>query len=314
MNTQNKPLVAVFGSTGKQGGSVVRYLKEHGGFRVRAITRNPANSDVNADEVVFGDLTQPGTLDKAVEGAYAVFLVTNYWATVSVADWSQTPSGQWSDPVDEYGQGVAAVAAAKRAGVEHFIWSTLPDTAKISDGAFAVPFWTGKAKLDPVVSNAGFKYHSFVEAPFYYQNFLQEMAPQIQEDGSKAWGMPMDPDMKVMHMADIDQMGALVLGTLLNPEKVGQGQHLSLASGSYSWSDVMATLNAQGHKAVFNRVPDEVFKQQVPGAKNMLASLNYMEQHTYFGPDAEQKIALAKSVATEPLLSLGQWALKNMPA
>ncbi len=312
MDNAEKPIVAVFGSTGRQGGSVVRYLLDHGGFQVRAITRNPSKHEGMADEVVYADLTKPETLAPALRGAYGVFLVTDYWAVTSTADWAQTPSEEWIDPVDEFGQGQAVVDAARKAGVKHFIWSTLPNPIQISDGAFNIPYWTSKAKLDAVVANAGFESYSFVEAPFYYQNFLKEMAPAPQEDGSKAWNLPMQPESKVMHMGDIGQMGAIVLGAFLNPEKAGQGQHLSLAGGTYSWSDVVEIFNAQGHRVAFNQVPDEIFDGSLPGAKNLRHSLRFMEAHTYFGPKAEGKIALAKDIATEPLTSLEEWIEQNI--
>ena len=37
----SKPLVAVLGATGLQGGGVVKFLLEDGGFRIRALTSNP---------------------------------------------------------------------------------------------------------------------------------------------------------------------------------------------------------------------------------------------------------------------------------
>ena len=38
-----KPIIAVTGATGSQGGSVVRHLLEDGGFSVRAISRNASS-------------------------------------------------------------------------------------------------------------------------------------------------------------------------------------------------------------------------------------------------------------------------------
>jgi len=49
----------------------------------------------------------------------------------------------------------AAVRAAKDAGVKHFVWSTLPNAEAISGGKFHLPHFTGKAKVDGVVKEAG---------------------------------------------------------------------------------------------------------------------------------------------------------------
>src|SRR3977135_4147256 len=75
-NTQK--LIAVVGATGQQGGAVVRTLQADGQFKVRALSRNPGQHRELADEVVNADLNRPETLEAAFEGAYGVFLVTNF--------------------------------------------------------------------------------------------------------------------------------------------------------------------------------------------------------------------------------------------
>ena len=77
--SNDKRLIAVIGATGNQGGGVVRALQEHGDFRVRALTRHPAKHRGVADEVVEADLNRPETLRSALDGAYGVFAVTNFW-------------------------------------------------------------------------------------------------------------------------------------------------------------------------------------------------------------------------------------------
>src|SRR6267154_3988808 len=111
MERTNKKLIAVVGATGQQGGAVVRALQTYTQFKVRALTRNPAKHSELSDEVVQADLTRPETLRAAFEGAHGVFLVTNVW----------------EEGADELQQATAAVRAAKDAGVQHFVWSTLPD-------------------------------------------------------------------------------------------------------------------------------------------------------------------------------------------
>src|ERR1700741_621689 len=154
MERTNKKLIAVVGGTGQQGGAVVRALQAGNHFKVRALTRNPAKHRELADEVIQADLTRPESLRAAFEGAHGVFLVTNAW---------EEGSG-------EIEQATAAVRAAKDAGVKHLVWSTLPNVEAISGGKFNVPHFTGKAKINRVVKEAGFANNTLVIAPFYYHN------------------------------------------------------------------------------------------------------------------------------------------------
>src|SRR5882672_4315082 len=152
----NEKLIAVIGATGQQGGGVVRALQAGSQFKVRALSRNPGKHRELVGEVVEADLSRPETLKAAFEGAHGVFLVTN----------------PWEQGADERNQATAAVRAAKDSGVEHLIWSTLPDVEAISGGKLNVPHFTGKAKVDRIVKDAGFPNHTFVIAPFYYQNLV----------------------------------------------------------------------------------------------------------------------------------------------
>jgi len=96
--------------------------------------------------------------------------------------------------------------------VQHFIWSTLPNVEVISEAAFKVLHFSLKAKVDDFVKSAGFKYSTFVQAPFYYQNLVGMMSPQPKQDGSTGWTLPIDPTKKIIHMADINDLGKVVAG------------------------------------------------------------------------------------------------------
>ncbi|WP_326494176.1 NmrA family NAD(P)-binding protein [Ensifer sp. SL37] len=115
------------------------------------------------------------------------------------------------------------IDAAREAGVEHLIWSTLPDVETISAGRFNVPPYTGKAKVDHIVSSAGFAHHTFVVPPFYYQNLLTVSAPQQQRGGTYGWTLPLNPDSRSFHMADIIELGDIVAGAFARPEVAGTG-------------------------------------------------------------------------------------------
>jgi uncharacterized protein YbjT (DUF2867 family) len=293
--SNTKKLIAVVGATGQQGGAVVRALQPNGQFKVRALTRNPAKYPQLADEVVLADLDRPETLKAAFAGAHGVFLVTNFWESGT----------------DERKQALAAVHAAKDAGVQHFIWSTLPNVETISRGKLDVPHFTGKAKIDRIVREAGFAHHTFVIAPFFYQNLLGAMAPQKQADGTMGWVLPLDPEQRVIHMGDITELGPIVVGAFAQPELAGHGEHLPLVGDFMSFNEIIATLNRQGHKFSFKQVPHELFAGFFPGAEEVAAMLSYFEAHTYLGSDSRDAIALANKVAGRQPTKFAAWARAN---
>jgi uncharacterized protein YbjT (DUF2867 family) len=293
--SNTRRLIAVIGATGHQGGAVVRALQASGQFEVRALTRNPAKHPQLADEVVLADLDRPETLKAAFAGAHGVFLVTNAWEPGS----------------DEGKQARAAVHAAKEAGVQHFIWSTLPNVETISRGKLDVPHFTDKAKIDRIVREAGFAHHTFVIAPFFYQNLLGVMAPQKQADGAAGWALPLDPEQRVIHMGDITELGPIVVGAFAKPELAGRGEHLPLVGDFLSFNEVIATLNQQGHKFSFKRVPKELFAGWFPGAKEVAEMLAYFEAHTYLGADSRDAITLANGVAGRQPTKFAAWARAN---
>lgn len=73
-------MILVTGATGKVGRAAVNQLHE-AGVDVRALVRRPEAADLPPGvEVVRGDLSEPGSLDAALDGVHAVFLV---WPTLA---------------------------------------------------------------------------------------------------------------------------------------------------------------------------------------------------------------------------------------
>ena len=293
----NEKLIAVIGATGQQGGGVVHALQARGQFKVRALTRNPDKHRELAEEVVEADLDQPETLKAAFEGAHGVFLVTNFR----------------EKGTDEFKQATAAVRAAKDVGVQHFVWSTLPNVEAISGGKFDVPHFTGKAKIDRIVKEAGFPHHTFVIAPGYYQNFVGFLAPQKQADGSVGWALPLDPDVRCLHMGDIRELGNIVAGAFAHPDEAGNGECLPLVGDFMSFNEIIGTLNRQGHKFSFKKVPKEVFAALFPGAAELAEMFSYWEVHTYLGSDSSDRIALANKIAGRQPTKFSTWTRLNVP-
>jgi uncharacterized protein YbjT (DUF2867 family) len=250
-----KSIISVIGGTGLQGGGVVSALLAQGEFKVRVASRNPASEAARAlaardVEVVHADLLDPGGLMAAFKGAYGAFIVTDFW---------EPTQGAREEEI-----GAAAVRAAREAGVEHLIWSTLPDVEKLTGGRRKVIHFSGKAQVDAVARSAGFARHTFVQAPFYFQNLLGPMAPQPLPDGGRGWAVPMDPSKRVIHAGDVSDVGKTVAAAFSARGRLPNGSVLAVCGGTYSWNDFVLTLRALGHNVEVVRVPPEAYDRFFP--------------------------------------------------
>jgi hypothetical protein len=247
---------------------------------------------------VIGDRVDPNGLRAAFDGAYGAFLVTNFWDPAQQAN--------------ETGIAVAAVNEARDAGVQHFIWSTLPDAEKLSGGRLKVRHFTGKAKADAAVAAAGFPRYTFVQAPFYFQNFLTTLAPQLLPNGGRGWAVPMDPSARVMHGGDVKDVGRAVAAAFSAGDSLPNGSYLAVCGGLYSWNDLISTLNEQGHGVQVQQVPADVYDKFFPGAPEVRETFQYFEQCFYFGPERESRTAAARAVYPAGFTTFSDWAKLNL--
>ncbi len=297
-----KQIITVLGGTGQQGGGVVNALLDRGEFAVRVATRNPTGDAARAlaargVELVKADLLEPKGVGAALEGAYGAFVVTNFW-----------------DPQVGLREGelaTAAVKAARAAGVEHLIWSTLPDADKLTNGRLKVIHFTGKARVDAAVEAAGFARHTFVQAPFYFQSFLGALAPQALPHGGRGWTVPMDPGARVIHAGDVTDVGRAVAAAFSARDKLANGSYLAVCGGVYSWIDFVSTLNGLGHDFQVVQVRPAGY-DGFPLGREIRETFQYFEACTYFGPDREKNIAAANALVPGGYTRFADWARLNM--
>ncbi len=299
----SKQVITVIGGTGFQGGGVVNALLAKGEFAVRVASRNPTSEAARAltargVEVVKGDLLEPSSLGAAFAGAHGAFIVTNFW-----------------DPnvsARETEVGTGAVKAARAAGVEHLIWSSLPNSEEISGGRTKVVHFSAKARVDDAVRAAGFPRYTFVQAPFYFQNLTSVMGPQPLPTGARGWAVPMDPAARVIHAGDVTEVGRAVSAAFSAGDKLANGSTLSVCGGVYSWNDIVNTLNGLGHQLAVLQVPAAAYDGFYPGAHEMREMFEYFAAHTYFGPKHEAHIAAANALVPGGFTSFADWARVNM--
>ena len=192
--SEKKKIIAVVGATGAQGGGLVRAIlaDPQGGFAVRAITRDAKSEKARAllalgAEVVEADVDDPASLERAFAGAYAAFCVTFFWAHFS--------------PEKEIAEAKAMAQAARKAGLQHVIWSTLEDTRRwvpLADdrmptlqGKYKVPHFDGKGEADRFFTEAGVP-TTFLLTSFYWDNLIHfGMGPKKGADGALRFTLPM---------------------------------------------------------------------------------------------------------------------------
>jgi uncharacterized protein YbjT (DUF2867 family) len=271
ITVDEKRIIAVVGSTGAQGGGLCRaILKEKGGgYGVRALTRN-AGSDKARElkrlgaEVVQVDIDDVESLKRAFQGAYGAFCVTFFWDHFS--------------PEKELAEARNMAVAAKQAGVEHVIWSTLEDTRRwipLSDdrmptlmGKYKVPHFDGKGEADRVFAELGVP-TTLLLTSFYWENLIYfGMGPKKGPDGNLYITLPMG-DKKLPGIASED-IGKCAYAIF---RKGGEhiGKTIGIAGDHLTGARMAAALTrALGVEVRYNDVPPEVYRGfGFPGAEDL---------------------------------------------
>jgi uncharacterized protein YbjT (DUF2867 family) len=146
-------IITILGATGAQGGSVINTLLASSSpsqYTIRALSRTPTTPSAQAlttrgIEVVRADAGDLASLKTAFAGSYAVFGVTDFWAP-----FARVGPAKALEQEIEHGMNIAK-AASETEGLEHFIWSSLPDAATITGGKYRVPHFEAKAKVDEYI-------------------------------------------------------------------------------------------------------------------------------------------------------------------
>jgi len=266
-----KKVIAVVGATGAQGGGLVRAILEDtaGEFAVRAITRNKESEKAKAlaaagAEVVEADLDSTESLTQAFAGAYGAFGVTNFWEHFS--------------PEKELEQAGNLAQAAKAAGVQHFIWSTLEDTRKrvpiesdqmpTLQGKYKVPHFDAKGEADALFAKAGVP-TTYLLTSFYWDNLIHfGMGPQRGPDGNLAIAFPMD-EAKLPGIAGED-IGRAAYGVFKRGSEL-IGKYVGIAGEHLSGSEMAQKLTAAtGQSISFYAIsPDAYRGLGFPGADDL---------------------------------------------
>jgi len=269
--SSRKNVIAVVGATGAQGGGLVRAILSDPDqrFHVRALTRNPESDKAKAlaemgAEVVAADLDDEASLEKAFEGAYGAYCLTNFWEHYS--------------PEKEIAQATNLAEAAAAAGVEHVIWSTLEDTRNwvpLDDDRmptlsekYKVPHFDAKGEANHEFTDRGVP-TTFLLTSFYWDNLLYfGMEPKRGEDGKLAFVLPMGD--KPLSGIAVEDIGKCAFGLFAGGKKY-VGKTVGIAGGHLTGAQMADALGkALGEEVVYAAVEPAVYRGfGFPGAEDL---------------------------------------------
>lgn len=195
------PLLVTINSAGRQAASVVRAAAAVG-WRVRAQVHQkddivgPELESLHNVSLVEGSLEDPKLVQSLFKNAQLAFINTYHWG-------------------NEAAIGCRLADAALKAGVKHYVYSSMVDHSKFGRGWKAIPLWASKQEVEQYVRTLKGLASTFVYAGCYNNNFTSLRYPlfglELQRDGGFVWQAPFHPDDPIPWLDPEHDMGPALL-------------------------------------------------------------------------------------------------------
>ncbi|PYI03360.1 NAD(P)-binding protein [Aspergillus sclerotiicarbonarius CBS 121057] len=313
-----KKALVVFGATGQQGSSLIRYILHDpllsSTYHIRAITRNPSHhpstqtlTSLSPDiEIIQADANHPPSLLHALHSSHTVFSMT-------MPDF-HSPSAKET----EIAQGKAIVDAAVACGTQHIIFSSLPNVSRISGGKYTqVEYFDAKAEVEEYIRGLGRLIRCTFYVPgWFMQNFRGHM--RVDEDGkSRILVNIVSPGTK-LPMIDPKEDTGRVLGDVLREEEEervgGTGRVLEAKEAVYSFQEVVEIMTeVLGERVEYRQVSEEEFTRGVPRifGDRLVDMMRYIEEFGYFGHGVEEKEEMEEEEGRERLTGFREYLARE---
>lgn len=266
----SRKIVTIVGATGAQGKGVIKAFINNPAYHIRAITRNTSSSAAQALasqglEVVAADVNDLSSLKSAFARSNIIFGVTNFFEPFMAHN-----SPEKAMEV-EYQQGVnlALAAASTLDTLEHYIWSTLPDSKAISNGQFLVPHFAAKARIDDYIrtqqpdllAKTTFFwvtfYHSNLQFPIFTPYYIPTAGKYLQFASYS-------PETPITYIGDVTKNITPFIKAVVEKTK-GEGQAVRVEVGTLPAEKFLSTwAEAKGVQAKFVRISGKDYREIWP--------------------------------------------------
>ncbi|KAI5865519.1 nitrogen metabolite repression--responsible protein [Durotheca rogersii] len=232
--------IAVINASGRQAASLIR-IATAVGYKVRAQLRNlegviatevATNPNVT---VIVGELylrNKPDDKrDVTVHGPLPGILV-NHSLISQLFDGAQLAFINTTFYGNEIQIGEAIADAAKRAGVQHYVYSSMPDHAAYNPEWPSLPLWAAKHEAEEYVRKIGLP-STFVYTGIYNNNFTSLLYPlfcmELKPDGSFEWQAPFHPNAKLPWLDAEHDVGPAIIQVFKDGPSKWNGRRIALA-------------------------------------------------------------------------------------
>ncbi|KAH7362004.1 nitrogen metabolic regulation protein [Plectosphaerella cucumerina] len=304
MPSPNKT-IAVINAAGRQAASFIRVATAVG-YHVRAQLRNlegvvatEVSSNPNVT-VLVGELylrhkPTPDNRDVTKNGPITGLgvnheLIRDLFRGTQLAFINTTFYG------DEFQIGKALADAAKSAGIQHYIYSSMPDHSAYNPSWPSLPLWSSKHQVEEYIRTLDLP-ATFVYTGIYNNNFTSLLYPlfcmELQEDGSFRWQAPFHENVKLPWLDAEHDIGPAILQLIKDGVAKWRGKRVSLAWEALTPIEACKAFSrGVGRPVKYVRGPIEV-KVKIPtGYREQLVALEKLwdptnkdpkKQPPYFG-------------------------------
>lgn len=248
--TDHSSRILSIGAAGAKAGMVVEALACRGAY-VRGLVRHIEQRDAvlasGAREVMVGDLTEPDTLARALDGIDAVF----YIAPAFIAD--------------EADLGRRFVEMARKASVRRIVFSSVihPEVSDLANHA-------AKPPVEEAILNSGMEF-VFLHPAMFFQN-LADGWPRIVASGTIAEPWSATTRFSRVDYRDVAQVAAMAL----TDDRLLYGTFELAAEGLHDRHDLAALIGvAVGRKIAAARTDPEGLPPQLAPLKSMFAHYDH---------------------------------------
>jgi NAD(P)H dehydrogenase (quinone) len=258
-------MILITGAAGKTGRAVIRALVARGAA-VRALVHRPEQAGavraLGAQEAISGDMHDAAVLDEAMGGARAAYHIC--------------PNVH----PDEVLLGQAAIAAAQRAGMRHFVYHSV-----LHPQIEAMPHHWLKMRVEAQIFASGLAY-TILQPAAYMQNVLAQRESVI-ERGVYPVPYAVDTRLGMVDLEDVAEVAATVLS-----EAGHEGATYELCGPEILTQTEVASMMGQqlGHAVQAQAVPLDNWREGAQAAglgpyqiETLVQMFEYYQQHGFWG-------------------------------